>query len=105
MLEVGIVATRIRRMEGVRFRRPIWTVMRYAENADGRIDEATRVGSFWNKTQADEEASRLNDANGQAAVFFEVLESVATGVYPADEEPPWVPDLKRLARRGYETTE
>jgi hypothetical protein len=97
-----MIAPKMRRMEGVRFRKPLWTVIRYA---DGRIDDATDVGSFWEEARARDEASRLTQANGDSTVSYEVVEGEASGVYPADENPPWMPDPERLIRRGYEKSE
>ena len=92
-------------MEGVPFRRPLWTVLRYAEDADGRIDDQKLVGSFWEEGRAREEASRLIQASGDPAVGYAVIQGEASGVYPADENPPWIRDPERLTRRGYEKPE
>jgi hypothetical protein len=77
-------------------------VMRFAEDTDGRIDDAKDVASFWEEARARDEASRLNQANRDQTVIYEVVEVEASGVYPADEEPPWVPDPERFSSRGYE---
>jgi hypothetical protein len=92
-------------MEGIRYRRPLWTVMRFAEDTDGRMDDAKDVASFWEEAPARDEATRLSQTNDDPTVTYEVVEVEATGVYPADEEPPWVRDPERLVRRGHEKPE
>jgi hypothetical protein len=90
-------------MEGIRFRRPTWTVYRIWTDEDGIDDAIKDMGLFWGEENAVEEAARLNEANEDPDIRFEVIEHVTTGIYPADESPPWVPDPERLARRGYES--
>lgn len=89
-------------VKGIRYRRPRWIVMRFWKDEDGRTDDAKDIGHFWNQPEAVAEANHLNDANDDPAVWFEVIEVEASGIYPADENPPWVPDPERLIRRGYE---
>jgi hypothetical protein len=92
-------------MEGIRYRRASWIVWRFWKDDDGRTDDAKVIGGFWNESEAVAEASRLNESNTDPAVWYEVIETEASGVYPADENPPWVPDPERLTRRGYERQE
>jgi len=89
-------------VKGIPYRRPEWVVWRFWKDADGVTDDAKDSGRFWDRSEAVAEANRRNDANTDPAVWYEVIESEATGVYPADEKPPWVPDPGRLRRRGYE---
>jgi hypothetical protein len=79
--------------------------MRFAEDVNGGGSDVQDIASFWHEAKAVDEASRRNSANTDSTVTFEVIESEATGVYPADENPPWASDPERLARRGYETAE
>lgn len=76
--------------------------MRFWKDEDGRDDDAKNVGHFWNEPEAVAEAGRLNESNDDPAVRFEIIEVESSGIYPADENPPWVPDPERLIRRGYE---
>jgi hypothetical protein len=90
------------RVEGIRYRKPVWVVYRFWQNADGIDDDAKDLGLFWDQTGAVEEADRLNRSNTDPAVRYEVLEHEVIGVYPADEKPPWVSDPDRWKKRGYE---
>ena len=89
-------------VEGIRYRRPQWILTRFWKDDDGRTDDAKHIGYFWSQAEATAEASHLNETNDDPAAWYEVIEVEASGVYPADENPPWVPDLERLTRRGYE---
>jgi hypothetical protein len=80
-------------------------VTRFWEDADGLTDDAKEIASFWNQREAAAEANRLNHSNTDPAVWYEVIEAEVSGVYPADEKPPWVRDPERLIRRGYERRE
>jgi hypothetical protein len=93
------------RVKGISYRRPLWTIMRFWKDADGLIDDADEVGSFWSQDDAVAETNRLNQGNTDPAVSYDVIQAEASGVYPADEEPPWVRDAERLIRRGYEKGE
>jgi hypothetical protein len=92
-------------VEGIRFRRPCWIVWSFWKDEDGRTDDAKIIGRFWGHSEALAEMNRQNEANTDESAWFEVTETEASGVYPADEKPPWVPDPDRLARRGYERPE
>jgi hypothetical protein len=61
-------------MEGIRFRRPLWNVMRFAEDTDGRVDDQRDVASFWEEAGARDEATRLNQANADRTVSYEVVQ-------------------------------
>jgi hypothetical protein len=89
-------------VEGIRETRPVWTVFRIGQDEHGRDDSFVEIASFWDRAEAVAERERLNGANADVAVYYEVIEAEATVVYPADESPPWVHDPDRLRKRGYE---
>lgn len=89
-------------MEAVRFERPVWTVYRFGLDADGRLDDAIDMGSWWTLSDADAECQRLASLNDDPDYFYEVVEGTASGVYSADEAPPWIEDPERLRRLGHE---
>ena len=90
------------RVDGIRASHPLWIVYRVEEDSDGRTDGVVDCGSFWTEAEAVTERDRLQTATTEERLTYEVIENVATVVYPADEPPPWVADPDRLKRRGYE---
>jgi hypothetical protein len=92
-----------RKVEGVRFERPLWTVAQCRLGQyEGQVSEFVEVGDFWTEAAAGAERERLASLNTDPDVVFDVIEGTARGIYPADESPPWDDDLKRLAKRGYD---
>jgi hypothetical protein len=79
--------------------------MRFWEDENGLTEESRHLGSFWDKAEAVGELDRLRESTDDSSTTYEVIEVDASGVYPADETPPWVHDPDRLHRRGYEQTQ
>lgn len=92
-------------MRGIRFSRPLWTVALIERDKDGRDDGWVECNVFWNEADAIAERDRLAEANTDVSFYYVVSDDMATGVYPADETPPWIQDPDRLKERGYEMSD
>ncbi len=89
-------------MEVIRWERPLWTVLRQKLGDYGQAQEQDLLGDFWERPLAEAECRRLVALNRDPDIEYDVIETGASGVYPADECPPWEADPDRLRRRGYE---
>ena len=89
-------------MKATHYRRPIWLVMRFERDEDGRDDDCVQVGGFWDQPTAVAEQQRLAVLEKNPDVHYEIIATEAAGVYPNDEAPPWESDPDRWKKRGYE---
>ncbi len=89
-------------MKPIRYTRPVWLLMRFELDEDGRDDDCVEIGSFWERAEAVAERERLAALVESPSVHYELIETEATGVYPDDESPPWISDPDRWKKRGYE---
>jgi hypothetical protein len=76
-------------VESIREARPLWLVMRFERDEDGRDDDCKQVGAFWDEGSAWAERDRRNAETDDPGVRYEVGEAEARVVYWADEPPPW----------------
>lgn len=89
-------------MEVTRTTRPQWTVIEMTRDENGWDDGALLLDSFWSEADALGERDRLAALNRDESTYYSVVENEITVVYPSDELPPWMPDLDRLKKRGYD---
>ncbi len=78
-------------MKATHYRRPIWLVMRFERDEDGRDDDCVQVGGFWDQPTAVAEQQRLAVLEKNPDVHYEIIATEAAGVYPNDEAPPGSP--------------
>lgn len=82
----------------------MWTLFQFTLGSqhEGHVTGAVEIGEYWSKPEADAECSRLAALDDNTDILYEVIECTATGVYPADESPPWIHNGDQLRKRGYE---
>jgi len=88
-------------MNGIGFTRPVWTVLCNVRTDYGE-DGAGAFGTFWDEAEAEATRDRLAREKDDDNYIFYVVRTEASGVYPDDEQPPWVDDPDRLKKRGWE---